>query len=418
MPRKAKELSALEVGRLKEPGRHSVGVVDGLALQVGDQGQRSWVLRITVAGGKRREMGLGAYPSVTLATAREKARAYRETVAEGDDPVQARQTAVKVAAQERRKQRTFDEVATEYIENHSGEWKSAKHRQQWENTLATYAKPIIGSTLVQEVDTPEVLKILQPIWNTKAETARRVRNRLELVLDAAMAAGYRTPGLNPARWRGHLDKLLSKKRTGGIQHHPSVRVPDLGEFYRRLREQPGMGALALQFVLLTAARSGEVRGATWDEIDLERALWVIPAERMKADREHRTPLSPQAIDLLRRLPQGEADDLVFPGAKKGRPLSDMSLSAVMRRMRMEEVPHGLRASFKTWATNFTEHAYAAVEMALAHTLDDKLERAYQRGDLFDKRVHLMTEWATFLEAEAAKPIKARPTSAQVEAVAL
>lgn len=396
MPRKARELSPLEVRRLSRPGRWSVGGVDGLALQVTESGARSWVLRLSVAG-KQREMGLGSFPSVPLAEARERARAHRAKVELGSDPITARRTAQSAAAADRDLRQSFSAVAAQYIAQHAKSWKNTKHEAQWASTLRTYAEPIIGSLFVRDVTTAHVIKVLEPIWSVKTETATRVRSRMELVLDFAAARGLRE-GPNPARWRGNLDAALPKpNKIAKVRHHAAVAVEDAALFMSRLRDQSGMGARALEFAILTAARSGEVRGAVWSELNLAEALWTVPAERMKAGREHRVPLSKPAMGLLRALPKGEPGDPVFPGLRG--PLSDMSLTAVLRRMNVDATVHGFRSTFRDWCSEHTSHASEVAEMALAHAVGDKVEAAYRRGDLFEKRVLLMSDWAHSLETK-------------------
>ncbi len=396
MPRKARELSPLEVRRLSRPGRWSVGGVDGLALQVSGSGARSWVLRVSVAG-RQREMGLGSFPSVPLAEAREKARAHRSKIELGADPISVRRAVQSAAAAERDSQQPFSTVAAQYIAQHAKTWKNAKHEAQWASTLRTYAEPIIGTLLVRDVTSAHVIKVLEPIWTSKTETATRVRSRIELVLDFAAARGLRE-GPNPARWRGNLDAALPKpSKLAKVRHHAAVAVDDMALFMGRLRDQAGMGARALEFAILTAARSGEVRGAVWSELDLAEALWIVPEQRMKSGREHRVPLSRPAVKLLRALPKGEPDAAVFPGLRG--PLSDMSLTAVLRRMNVEATAHGFRSTFRDWCSERTHHASEVAEMALAHAVGDKVEAAYRRGDLFDKRVLLMSDWAKFLETK-------------------
>ena len=395
MPRKARELSPLEVRRLSRPGRWSVGGVDGLALQVTGSGARSWVLRLSVAG-KQREMGLGSFPSVTLADAREKARAYRGKVDLGSDPISVRRAAQSAAAAERNSQQSFSTVAAQYIAQHSKTWKNKKHEAQWVSTLRAYAEPVIGSLLVRDVSAAHVIKVLEPIWASKTETATRVRSRMELVLDFAAARGLRD-GPNPARWRGNLDAALPKpNKLAKVRHHAAVAVNEVPLFMTRLRDQPGMGARALEFAILTAARSGEVRGAVWSELDMAKALWTVPAQRMKSGREHRVPLPKAAVELLRSLPKGEPEEFVFPGRRGS--LSDMSLTAVLRRMKVDATAHGFRSTFRDWCSEHTHHTSEVAEMALAHAVGDKVEAAYRRGDLFDKRVLLMCDWARFLES--------------------
>lgn len=394
MPRKARELSALEVRRLTAPGRWSVGGVDGLALQVTSPDARSWVLRVTAAG-KQRELGLGSFPSVTLTEARERARSLRAQLSSGQDPVAERQAARSAAAAERAAQQTFETLAGQYIAQHASGWKNSKHTAQWTATLKTYVEPVIGNLLVRDITTAHVIKILDPIWLTKTETATRVRSRLEQVLDFAAARGLRE-GPNPARWRGNLDAALPKPaRVAKVQHHPAVPVADVAAVMIRLRRQQGMGARALEFAVLSAARSGEIRSATWAELDLEKALWTVPAARMKAGREHRVPLTAPALALLAALPKGKADEPVF-AAPRGGMLSDMTLSAVMRRMALDAVPHGFRSTFRDWAAECTDYPAEVAEMALAHAVGDKVEAAYRRGDLFEKRRQMMDDWAAFL----------------------
>jgi integrase len=398
MPRKAKELSALEVRRLSRPGRWSVGGVDGLALQVTGSGARSWVLRLSLAG-KQREMGLGSFPSVPLAEAREKARAYRAKAEQGADPISVRRAAHSAAAAERDSQQSFASVAAQYIAQHADSWKNKKHEAQWVSTLRTYAEPVIGSLFVRDINTAHVIKVLEPMWTSKTETATRVRSRVELVLDFASARGLRE-GPNPARWRGNLDAALPKpSRLATVRHHPAVAVADIASFMKRLRVQQGMGARALEFAILTAARSGEVRGAVWAEVDFAGSLWTVPALRMKSGREHRVPLSEPALKLLRSLPKGAPADTVFPGSRGQ--LSDMSLTAVLRRMGVDATVHGFRSTFRDWSSEHTNHTSEVAEMALAHAVGDKVEAAYRRGDLFEKRLLLMSDWAAFLGDEKA-----------------
>lgn len=391
MPKRAKELTAVEVRRLVAPGWHAVGTVPGLGLSVTHADSRSWVLRVTV-GTKRREIGLGAYPAVTLADAHAKARAIRAEIVEGIDPLEKRREARSRLIAAQTVGMTFDACAAAYIKAHRDGWKNAKHAQQWENTLATYAGPVLGSMLVRHVETPHVLAVLEPIWRDRTETATRLRARLELVLDWAAARGERQ-GLNPARWRGHLDKLLpkpSKVATAG--HHAALPWREIGPFMARLRAAEGMGARCLEFAVLTAARSGEARGATWSEIDIKARTWTVPAARMKAGREHRVPLSDAALALLAGLPRVVGNDLVFP-APRGGVLSDATLGAVLKRMGLDVTAHGFRSTFRDWCAESTSYPQHVAEMALAHTIGDKVEAAYRRGDLFDKRQRLMTDWA-------------------------
>ncbi len=400
MPRKAVEISALQVKNLTEPGLYFVGVVSGLALQVLPSGGRTWVLRMTV-GNKRREMGLGGYPDVTLADAREAARAARAKVRAGIDPIEEARSARSQLKATQAAALTFRQCAERYIKAHRAGWKNVKHAQQWENTLEQHAYPVIGDLLVRDVALSHVLKVLEPIWTTTNETAVRLRGRIELVLDWATARGLRD-GLNPARWRGHLDKLLPKpSKVNKREHHSALPVADVGAFMVELRAAEGMGARALEFAILTAARSGEVRGATWAEIDRDAAIWTVPAGRMKAGKEHRVPLSAEALALLDALPRMGGTDLVFP-APRGGVLSDMTLAAVLRRMGVPAVPHGFRSTFRDWAAERTNYPRDVAEMALAHAIGDKVEAAYRRGDLFDKRARMMADWAKFLARPEAK----------------
>jgi integrase len=400
MPKRISEMSALAVSRLKDTGLHFVGGVSGLALQVLPKGGRSWILRIHIDG-KRREMGLGAFPDVTLAQARDKARTKRELLDRGIDPIEQRLEERRANSATTASNMLFEEAAKAYITAHEAGWRNAKHAQQWTNTLETYAYPHIGQMMVRNIDLPHVLAVLEPIWKTRTETASRLRGRLESVLDWATARGYRD-GLNPARWRGHLDKLLAKPgKIAKTEHHAALPVSAMGAFMADLRKQAGTGAKALEFTILTAARSGEVRGATMDEIDLDAATWIIPGERMKAGKEHRVPLCEEAVALLRAVPRIAGSNLAFT-APRGGQLSDMTLTAVLRRMKVDAVPHGFRSTFRDWAAERTNYPREMAEMALAHTIGDKVEAAYRRGDMFEKRRRMMIEWAKFCDTVEAK----------------
>lgn len=395
MGRKAVELGALAVSRLTLPGLHFVGGVAGLALQVSKTGARSWILRVRV-GGKPREMGLGGYPTVALANARERARELRLLLDKGIDPIADRREKKAALAADVARAVTFEWCAKRFIDGKSAEWKNAKHAAQWSATLEQYAYPFIGKMFVRDVELPHVLRILEPIWETKTETASRVRSRIDNVMDWATVHGYRT-GPSPARWKGHLDKILPKpSKVKEVEHHAAVDYQKVGVFVAKLRKQGGMGARALEFAILTAARSGEVRGTTWQEIDLDAAVWTVPASRMKAGVEHRVPLSVQAVDLLRGLPREAGVDFVFPAPRAGL-LSDMALSAVMRRMKADATPHGFRSTFRDWAGETTAYPREVIEHALAHQLKDKAEAAYARGTLFDKRRRLMVDWGKYCD---------------------
>ena len=398
MARKAKELGALEVNRLETPGLHAVGGVAGLALQVSPNGARSWVLRAMV-GGKRREMGLGGFPDVTLAGAKEAARAARALIDQGIDPVAERQAKRSALAAAVASTMTFNEASMRYIAAHEAGWKSAKHADQWRNTLETYAFPVIGKIAVSDIETSHVMRVLEPMWLTKTETASRVRGRIESVLDWATVRGFRK-GDNPARWRGHIEHLLAARSdVQKTQHHSAMDYREVGAFMAQLRQQEGMGARALEFAILCASRSGEVRGAEWSEIDLTAGVWTIPANRMKAEREHRVPLTDDALTLLKSLPRSDDTNLVFPSAKN-KPLSDMTLTSVLRRMSVPVTAHGFRSSFRDWAGETTAYPREVIEHALAHQLKDKAEAAYARGSLFDKRRRLMADWAKFCRTVA------------------
>lgn len=397
MPRVAKELGALAVSRLKVPGWHAVGGVAGLGLQVTPTGARSWSLRTLIAG-KRREIGLGGFPTVQLAAARDKARQTREMISQGIDPVLAKKTAASALRAAQARAVTFQTIAEQYIEAHEAGWGNPKHAAQWASTLKQYAYPDLGNLLVASIDTAAVLKVLNPIWTKKTETASRLRGRIERVLDYATTQGLRD-GPNPARWKGHLALTLPRpSKVQKVEHHAALPVLEMPGFMKRLRASDGMGAKALEFAILTAARSGEVRGMRWAEVDLDAKVWTVPAARMKAGREHRVPLSGAAMAVLQDLPRPEGVDLVFPGTK-GQPLSDMSLTAVMRRLKVDAVPHGMRSSFRDWTAEHTHFPNEVAEMALAHVVGDKVEAAYRRGDLFEKRRQVMDAWASFLAAE-------------------
>lgn len=394
MPRKALEVSALHVKRLKAPGLHAVGGVAGLQLQITPKGARSWILRATV-GSKRRDIGLGGYPDVSLTEARDRARAAREKIWQGLDPVTERRAAQVRLRVQQSNEITFDDAARRFLAVKTAEFRNSKHAEQWATTLKTYASPKIGKLPVSVVDLHGVVSVLQPIWSEKTETASRLRGRIESVLAWATVNGYRS-GDNPARWRGHLDAVLPKpSKVAKSEHHPALPIDAMPNFMSALREREGMGARALEFAILTAARSGEVRGALWQEVDIEAKVWVIPSSRMKASREHRVPLSPAALKLIKNLCRGKPTELIF-AASNGAKLSDVTLIAVCRRMAVAATPHGFRSTFRDWAAERTDHPAMVAEMALAHIISDKTEAAYRRGDLFEKRRALMNSWARFI----------------------
>lgn len=410
MPRKAKDLSEKAVKALKAPGLHWVGGVPGLALQVDPPEGRSWILRFSF-GGRRPDMGLGPYPEVSLADAREAATKARALVREGINPIEHRKAVKSAAALVAEPLMTFRQAAERYIDAHSAGWKNKKHRSQWEATLETYVYPTIGGVPVRDVNLDHVRAILEPIWATKTETASRVRGRMENIFDWAIAAGKRTES-NPARWRGHLAKLLpARSKVQKTQHHPALPYDEIGAFMKELRSASGQGARALEFAILTAGRSGEIRGARWSEFDLRKKLWTIPGERMKEESDHRVPLSDAALELLEKLERLGDSDLVF-WAPKGGELSDATLGAVIKRMNGSDsprwvdekkrpvVPHGFRSTFRDWAAEKTNIPNEVAEMALSHAVGNKVEAAYRRGDLFEKRRQLAAQWAKFCATPA------------------
>lgn len=397
MPRTTNRLSARTVSALKEPGRHADG--GGLYLSISPDGsRRRWIFLFRwrepgqTGAGKLREMGLGsANPSsansVSLARARELATAARAHLAEGRNPLVMRQ------AEPEKKVPTFSEMAEEVIVSLETGWRNPKHRAQWRTTLTQYCEPI-RSVPVDQVATDHVLGILKPIWTKIPETASRLRGRIEKVLDAARAKGLRTAE-NPARWRGHLDHLLPKQQKLTRGHHKALPYPELPAFMVRLRESGSVSALCLEFTILTAARSGEAMGACWSEFDLERGIWTVPKERMKAGREHRVPLTVRTREILAGLSEARRSELVFPGTKPARPLSNMALEMLMRRMKVDATVHGFRSAFRDWAAEQTSAPREVAEAALAHTNKDKVEAAYFRTDLFEKRRALMDQWIEY-----------------------
>lgn len=393
-----KKLSVLGIARLDKPGYHHDGA--GLCLQISPAGTKSWIFRFQLHG-KRREMGLGSLHTVDLAAARVRARECREMVLHGKDPI-AERNAGKIAERLRHARLiSFDQCSQSYVAAHRHGWKSLKHAAQWEATLATYASPIIGQLPIADVTTELVVKVLAPIWGSKTETATRLRGRIESILDWATVSGYRE-GDNPARWRGHLENLLANPhKIAPVQNHPALPWGDMPKFMIDLRAREGVAARATEFAILTACRSGEVRGARWDELDLAGKLWTIPAGRMKLGKEHRVPLSAAAIALLEAMPRRSAS--VFPGMRKGTDLSDMSLTAVLRRMGRDDITiHGFRSTFRDWCAEAPGNAFPreVCEHALAHSLPDRVEAAYRRGDLIEKRIVLMQTWATYCESGA------------------
>ena len=393
MARSINKLSAISVNKLSSPGYYGDG--GGLLLRISKADTKSWVFRFALDK-KRREMGLGAVHTISLAMAREKALQCRRLLVEGHDPIIARKASRTKESLRLARTKTFDQCAAAYIKSHRGAWKSEKHAAQWVATIATYASPVFGATPVAEVDTELVVKVLQPLWSTKTETATRLRGRIESILDWAAVSKYRQ-GENPARWRGHLENLLAQPgKIAPVQNRPALPWPELPAFMAQLVKREGVAARATQFAILTACRSGEVRGAAWSEIDLEAKLWTIPAARMKAGKEHRVPLSTAAVALLRELPhQGGT---VFSGKSRNAQLSDMSLTGVLRRMGRGDITvHGFRSTFRDWSAEAAGNSFPreVCEHALAHSLPDRVEAAYRRGDLIDKRILLMQVWADY-----------------------
>ncbi len=396
MARQVNRLTARTVQTISKVGRHPDG--NGLYLNVSANGGRRWVFLYRLAGrlsknGKKKlfEMGLGSASSVSLKEAREAAAVARKQLRDGLDPLQQRGKSST---------KTFSECATEYIASQGSAWRNSKHREQWKKTLATYADPKIGKLPVDAVTIDHVLDILKPIWTTTTETASRLRGRIESILDWAAAHKYRSAE-NPARWRGHLDKVLPPMRKiAKVKHHPALPYADMSKFMTDLRSRDGTAAKALEFTILTAARTGETIGAKWDEIDFKEKIWSIPAIRMKAGFNHGVPLSDRAIEILTDLNQ--ETDYVFPGQEIDKPLSNMAMLALLKRMNRSDLTvHGFRSTFRDWAAETTEYANELVEMALAHTIKNKAEAAYRRGNLLERRRALMDAWTTYCEGQYA-----------------
>jgi integrase len=397
------QLMALNLKSLKD-GWHS----DGGNLYLLVRGaSRSWVFRYVGLDGIRKNMGVGPLASVSLSEARKTASQLREQLKHPTmptDPLSSRRAQKQQIKVQSRRKITFKSCAEAYLDAHRLEWKNEKHRQQWENTLTSYAYPVIGDLTVDSVDEALVLKVLLPIWQSKTETAKRLRGRIECVLDWATFNKHRY-GENPARWKGHLEHSLAKpSKVAKVVHHPALSYADIVEFMAQLRKSHGVGARALEFLILTAARSGEVRGATWAEVDFQQKIWTVPAARMKMGREHRVALSDTALEILMNLPRLEGSEFIFPGSKVSSPISDMTLTAVLRRMlRTEITVHGFRSTFRDWAAEMTNYPNELAEMTLAHVVSNKVEAAYRRGDMLEKRFGMMNDWANF--AAGSMPIK-------------
>ena len=418
MPKKAKELSATEVRRLTKPGLHAVGGVSGLLLQVTESGARTWILRyatgevLTSSTGKpytkRRDLGLGGFPDVTLAQAREAARDVKAKIRQGVDPVNERKAARDAVRAAQAKAMTFEQAARRCHEAKVDEFRSEKHRKDWIAALERHAFPVIGSMPVGEIELPHIMRVLEPIWREKTETATRVRQRIESTLTWAAVSGFRS-GENPARWDGNLREVLpNPSKITKVKHHRAIPWQDVPEFMQDLRKRQGMATRALEFAILTAARSSEVRKATWDEIDLEARTWTVPADRIKAGRKHTVPLSDDAVALLESLERFEGSPYIFP-APRGGALSDVALLNVCKRIGIDATPHGFRSSFKDWARNRTAYADEVSELALAHVNSDATRAAYARDGLLPQRTKLMADWSGFLHepkaAGTAAPIK-------------
>lgn len=413
MPRKATALTAAGVKAAK-PGRYGDG--NGLYLYVRSETARFWLFRYTPRAGKMREMGLGRAGgdgAVTLADARDKAIDLFRMIRAGIDPLAQREAEAAAAAAEAErtaiKKTTFRTVGKLYLEAHADGWRNDKHSAQWGSTLETYAYPHMGDLAVGEVGTEHVLAALEPIWRVKPETAARVRGRIESILDYATSRGWRA-GENPARWRGHLSNLLpARSKVAAVEHHAALPWEEIGIFLPALRKQAGIGARALEFTILTAARSGEVLGARWAEMDLEAKIWTVPAARMKAGREHRVPLSAPVMTLLTQLTElrtgSDMTGFIFPGSTRGRPLSNMAMAMVLRRMkRVDLTIHGFRSTFRDWVGEATAAPREVAEAALAHVLGSKTEAAYARGDLLGKRHALMNDWAAYCSIAPKKDV--------------
>lgn len=413
MPKLAKELSAIEVQRLSAPGRHAVGGVPGLHLQITPSSQskpaRSWLLRVKI-GSKRRDMGLGSFPAVPLAEAREKARQARRTIEEGQDPVLIRERAQSALLAEQSLGMTFAVAYPKAIKANAGRWTNKKAAQQWTNTLKQHVEPVLGSLMVDHITHHHVFAALEPLWNDgKYETASRIRGRIETVLEWAGAKGHRK-GENPARAKGPLSQLLIKPKTVEANHFAALPIDEMPDFLKDLRERKGSGARALELLIFTATRSGEVRAARWGEFDLEAATWTVPAARMKARRPHQVALSSAALKLLRELPRTEGTDLLFPGSRSiAKPISDMTITKVIRSMGKDATAHGFRSTFRDWVSERTTFPGDMAEMALAHAIKSQTEAAYRRGDMLGRRFAMMEAWAAFCEGRA-------PASAEVIAL--
>ena len=388
MPKKAKGLTARQVETMKTPGDHADG--NGLYMRVKPSGMKTWLFRYQV-NGHRHAMGLGSTRLKSLAQAREKSYELALKISDGIDPIQERKVL------ERKTSITFMDAAARYIKVMSPSWKNVKHAQQWQNTLDKYCTPI-ADLPVDKIDSYLVMQCLEPIWAVIPETASRIRGRMEKILDWSRVNGYRE-GENPARWSGHLDQSLPRKtKITTVKGHASMPYTELPQFWPILNLLQGLGARALEFTILTACRTSEVLNAKWQEIDEPSQIWTIPAERMKAGKEHRVPLSNATLSLLNALKNQQRGDLIFPGQKHNHSLSNMTMLKVLQRLEHAYTPHGFRSTFRTWISEKTNHVHEVAEAALAHTIGDKVVAAYQRGDLFEKRRQLMLDWTNFVNS--------------------
>ena len=391
--------SARSVETVTEPGYHRCD--RGLYLQVARSGTKSWLFRYkSPVTAKQREMGLGSLNLISLATARDMTLECRRQILSGLDPLEERARSKRARQLAQARSITFQQAAEHCIASKTPEWKNAKHAQQWTNSLTAYAYPVFGTLSISDLDTDLVLKAIEPIWISKAETASRVRQRIETVWDWARARKY-VEGENPARLRGHLDKILAKTaKVKRVKHHAAVPYKQIGPLIKKLRGRKGSSALALEFMILTAARTGEVRGARWQEIDLSTKVWIIPADRMKASKEHRVPLCDRAVEILNSIKSNRnPDGYVFPGWKAETGLSDGAMLTLLRKMDVGPyTPHGFRSTFRDWAAEEAhEFSNETVELALAHTIKNKAEAAYRRGDQLERRRALMLAWSEYID---------------------
>jgi integrase len=400
-----RKLSAIFVGRVSDAGMYPDG--GGLYLQVTSAGAKSWIYRYEQAG-REHAMGLGSLSVVSLSDARAQADECRRLRQQRIDPIEHRKNARVQLVQDQAKNVSFSEASERYIASHSAGWRNAKHNAQWANTIATYAKPVIGSLPVQVIDTRLIMNVLTPIWNEIPETASRLRGRIENILDWAKVNELRV-GENPARWRGHLDKLLPRKsKVRPVVHHPALPFTAIPEFIPKLLTQKGISAHALEFTILNAARTSETIGAVWKEIDVGSKTWTIPANRMKGGVEHSVPLSSRSLDILRKMRTENPDgEFVFPGTRHGKPLSNMAMAKLLKRMEYSDITvHGFRSTFSDWAGETTNFPDDVIEMSLAHQIEGKVKAAYRRGVLFQKRRRLLATWAEYCSSEKV-PIQAK-----------